>query len=90
MTSTEDQTGWTYLTHEFFRLRFAAVRELVERAVDEMRADGRLAQDVDAAATAALIYAAWDGLRVQWMYDRSIDLRGRMAYLLVRLGFTIA
>lgn len=84
-----EATEADHVAHEFFRLRFDAVRALVERAVEELRADGRIAPDVDPAATASLIYAAWDGLRVQWMYDRSIDLRGRMAYLLARLGLPV-
>jgi len=84
-----EATEVDHVAHEFFRLRFDAVRALVERAVEELRADGRIASDVDAAATASLIYAAWDGLRVQWMYDPTIDLRERMAYLLARLGFSV-
>ena len=51
--------------------RFARVRaDLAERVVRDQAA-GRMRDDVDAAAVAALVIAASDGLQTQWMLDES-------------------
>jgi AcrR family transcriptional regulator len=69
-------------THEFIRERYAAQRQIVRDAIEELQSEGRIAADVDAHAVAALIFASWDGLFVQWMYDKTIDVRGHLTYLL--------
>lgn len=72
--------------HEFFQDRYAAIRQIVISAVEELRARGDVAEDVDPSMVAAIIYASWDGLRTQWVYDQSLDIREHMTYLLTRLG----
>jgi len=76
-----------HLAHDFTRQRYESVRRLVEEAVVKLQAEGRMPADADPAAVAAIIFAAWDGLQIQWMYDKTLDVRGRMEYLLRSLGF---
>ncbi|WP_349865900.1 helix-turn-helix domain-containing protein [Leifsonia sp. WHRI 6310E] len=87
---TGEATEPDHLAHDFIRRRYELVRAVVRDAVVDLQADGRLSPEIDPDAVAALVYASWDGLRIQWMYDRSIDLRAHMAYLLRALGVTVA
>lgn len=75
-----------HVAHDFLRDRYTAIRAIVQTAVDRLRDRGEVTDDVDAEAVASLLFAAWDGLRIQHMYDRSIDVRARMTYLVRRLG----
>lgn len=86
---TGEATEPDHLAHEFIRERYESVRAVVRESVIELQKEGRLAPEIDADAVAALVFASWDGLRIQWMYDRTIDLREQMAYLLRALGLTI-
>ncbi|MFJ4027571.1 TetR/AcrR family transcriptional regulator [Paenarthrobacter sp. NPDC089989] len=83
---TGEATENDHLAHEFLRDRYAAVRQLIETAVRGRQERGQMSNDVDANAIAYLVYASWDGLRIQWMYDKKVDIRGHMAYLLKSLG----
>lgn len=87
---TGEATEPDHLAHDFIRRRYELVRAVVRDAIVDLQADGRLSPEIDPDAVAALVYASWDGLRIQWMYDRSIDLRAHMAYLLRALGVTVA
>lgn len=70
-----------HIAHTYIRERYATIRKLVEDAIGELQVSGRLADDIDPQAVAALVYASWDGLQIQWMYDNQIDVRERMTYL---------
>jgi AcrR family transcriptional regulator len=85
---TGEATEPDHLAHEFLRERYANIRVVVEEAVRRFQDDGRVPRDVDAVAVAALVFASWDGLMTQWMYDNSIDVRGHLAYLLRALGIS--
>lgn len=87
---TGEATEPDHLAHEFIRHRYELVRVVVRDAIVQLQSEERLAPGIDPDAVAALVYASWDGLRIQWMYDRSIDLRAHMAYLLRALGITVA
>jgi len=77
-----------HAAHAFIGARQDAFRTITEGALRQLQKDGGFPADADAAAAAALITAAFDGLQLQWLYDRSIDVVGRMAYLLDNLGIT--
>jgi len=83
---TGEATEPDHLAHEYLRERYANIRVVVEEAVRRFQDDGRVSRDVDAVAVAALIYASWDGLMTQWMYDNTVDVRAHLAYLLRALG----
>jgi AcrR family transcriptional regulator len=86
---TGEATEQSHLAHEFFKDRYEAIRRVVETAVTQKKEKGQIATDVDASAIAALVFASWDGLRIQWMYDNSIDVRAHMEYLLRSLGLIV-
>jgi hypothetical protein len=81
-----EATEPSHTAHEFFRFRYEAIRAIVRDAVKRLQETDRLASDADPDAIAALVYASWDGLRTQWMYDQNVDVRKNMTYLLERLG----
>ncbi|MFJ4297822.1 TetR/AcrR family transcriptional regulator [Curtobacterium sp. NPDC089689] len=65
----------------FFTERFEAVRaDLAAQLRDELAASGRYS-DADLEQVASLIIAAFDGLQVQWLLDRSIDIAGTLRLL---------
>ena len=83
---TGEATEPGHLAHDFFRYRYDAVRTVVQDALTRLQADGRVSADIDPAIVAALVFAAWDGLQMQWMYDKTIDVRTHMTYLIRALG----
>jgi AcrR family transcriptional regulator len=71
-------------SREFFSTRFARLRaELVERIRAGQEA-GTMRRDVDAAAMAALVIAASDGLQTQWLLEPDVDI-ARSLHLLERI-----
>lgn len=64
---------------EFFTERFDRVRAAAATRLRREQAEGRIRDDVDPDAIAALIIAASDGLQVQWLLDPSIDLERTFA-----------
>ncbi|MFS0731586.1 TetR/AcrR family transcriptional regulator [Curtobacterium sp. 1P10AnD] len=65
----------------FFTQRFETVRaDLAAQLRDELAASGRYS-DADLEQVASLIIAAFDGLQVQWLLDRSIDIAGTLRLL---------
>ena len=83
---TGEATEPDHVAHEFLRERYEAIRLVVSDALTRFQADGQIAPDVDAVAVSALLFASWDGLQIQRMYDNTIDVRSHMAYLLRALG----
>lgn len=61
-------------SRDFFSARFARLRaELIEQIRNGQEA-GSMRSDVDAAAMAALIIAASDGLQTQWLLEPEVDI----------------
>lgn len=83
---TGEATEPDHIANDYVKERYSSIRGVVQNAVTRLQDDGRLSPDVDPVVVSALVFACWDGLRIQWMYDKSIDLRGHMAYLLRSLG----
>lgn len=66
---------------EFFASRFDEARgNLVAQLHDELAASGRHS-DTDLEQVASLIIAAFDGLQVQWLLDRNVDIAGTLRLL---------
>ncbi|WIE71544.1 TetR/AcrR family transcriptional regulator [Curtobacterium sp. MCJR17_020] len=66
---------------EFFAARFDEARgNLVAQLHDELAASGRHS-DADLEQVASLIIAAFDGLQVQWLLDRNVDIAGTLRLL---------
>jgi len=65
----------------FFAERFEVARaDLAGQLRDELQASGRHS-DADLDQVASLIVAAFDGLQVQWLLDRSVDIAGTLRLL---------
>ncbi|WP_349427822.1 helix-turn-helix domain-containing protein [Microbacterium sp. LWS13-1.2] len=68
-------------SHHFFLERYASLRTALERDVALARESGDMGGNVDPTAVADLLIAAADGLQVQWLLDRSVDMGGRLRAL---------
>lgn len=65
----------------YFAARFATARaDLAQQLRDELAATGRHS-DADLDQVASLIIAAFDGLQVQWLLDRNVDIAGTLRLL---------
>lgn len=60
---------------QWFLGRYDGLRLALSTALAEAGADGDIATDLDADATASAIIAVMDGLQIQWLYDpESVDM----------------
>ena len=60
---------------QWFLDRYDSLRLALSTALIEAGADGDIAADLDADATAIAIIAVMDGLQIQWLYDpESVDM----------------
>lgn len=66
---------------EFATTRFARLRQDMADAIRQQQRSGRMREDVDADAVAALIVAASDGLQTQWLLDESTPQQEGLALL---------
>lgn len=62
--------------HEYFQRRYARIRRTTAQALAAAIADGHLRPDLDAATAALRLTSLMDGLQLQWLLDRSIDMAG--------------
>jgi AcrR family transcriptional regulator len=75
-------------SHEFFAQRFHRVRTEVANDLRLRRQQGRIRQDVDPEPSAEALIAFMDGLQLQWLFDPSIDMVGRLIIIIESLGHT--
>lgn len=74
-----EATTPSHPAHEYFRRRYAALREQATAAFEQMVADGELDTAISPASLAAMVIALVDGLQVQWLLDRgSVDVAGEV------------
>lgn len=66
---TDDYPG-----REYFVSRFARVRGEYAEELRALHKAGRLRPGVDPDRAAASIIALWDGIQLQWLLDKSIDM----------------
>ncbi|MEV7692775.1 TetR/AcrR family transcriptional regulator [Microbacterium sp. NPDC089189] len=71
-----------HLAHEIVRDRLRGSVDATARAVEAAQRDGQVRADLPAQETATLIWALVEGLRVLWLYDRSIDMPALMGRVL--------
>jgi AcrR family transcriptional regulator len=60
--------------HEFFRRRYARVRETMAERIRRDQELRRLSPTLDPLAFAAELIAVMDGLQIQWLLDPSFDM----------------
>ncbi len=69
-----DATDAGHPAHGFFLQRSAALREVLGDAVRAGQADGRVSDRVDAETLARMVQALADGMQLQWLVDREVDM----------------
>ncbi len=60
--------------HAYYRRRYETFRAYVQQQFDTERDAGHLSSDLDSATLAGQFTGLLDGLQIQWLYDRDIDL----------------
>jgi AcrR family transcriptional regulator len=80
----------THPSHDFFKRRYTRARDIVGGHLDRAKARGNLKKSVDTRALAAVLLAAMDGLQMQWLLDRRIDMAHCFAVLAQLLQTAIA
>ena len=61
-------------SHPYFRERYENLVQDIAVDVGRRQASGSVRADVDAATLARLVVAAFDGLQLQWLYDKDVDM----------------
>jgi AcrR family transcriptional regulator len=71
-----------HASHEYFKDRYTfVVRELTADIARRQEA-GKARDDVSAEWLARLVVAAFDGLQVQWLYDKKVDVATGLSCLI--------
>lgn len=79
-----------HAAHEFFAERYRELRALAAQRVRTFQVEGKLPATLDAERIATLILAAADGLQLQWLYKRDLDMPGHIDYMLEAMGLVEA
>lgn len=79
-----------HVAHTIIRDRYAGFRQILVTALTKMQARGEVSEILDPAEIATIIASAVDGLQLQWLHDKTIDVRTSMAALLAALGVPVS
>jgi AcrR family transcriptional regulator len=69
--------------HDYFQHRYERIRRTTAKALGAAVADGHLRPDLDAETAALRLTSLMDGLQLQWLLDRSVDMAGAIRGTLV-------
>ena len=61
-------------SHAFFQERYASLVEMLVQDIRDGQTQGRVRGDLKAEAMARILIAAFDGLQLQWLYDKSVNM----------------
>lgn len=67
--------------HDYFTRRYATMRAYFTRAIEALQARGEFVSTFDASSFAVTLIALADGLQVQWMHDKTIDMAAQLEQL---------
>jgi AcrR family transcriptional regulator len=65
-----EATDPSHPAYQFFQNRYEFLRTLIGDALTQIGEKGELRPGIDAASAARGLIALWDGLQVQWLYER--------------------
>jgi AcrR family transcriptional regulator len=68
-------------SHGYFQERYATLVETLAEDIERRQAAGEVRRDVPPAALARLVVAVFDGLQLQWLYDKDVDMADGLAQL---------
>jgi AcrR family transcriptional regulator len=69
-------------SHGYFKERYEAVVRDIAIDIERRQASGDVRTDVDAGMLARLTVAAFDGLQLQWLYDKNVDMADGLRQLI--------
>ncbi|MCU1531492.1 MAG: transcriptional regulator, TetR family [Arthrobacter sp.] len=69
-------------SHGYFRERYALIVAELSADIGRRQDAGEVRRDVPARTLARLVVASFDGLQLQWMYDKSVDIPDGLAQLI--------
>lgn len=61
-------------SHSYFKERYADVVEALAEDIERRQAAGEVRQDLTPRELARMVVALSDGLQLQWLYDREVDM----------------
>jgi AcrR family transcriptional regulator len=67
--------------HEHFRDRFDTMRAEIADLIRAGQADGSVPTTLDPVRAATVVVAVTDGLQIQWLYDRDLDMAAHVEHL---------
>jgi len=70
-----------HASHAYFKDRYETLVRDVAVDIERRQKAGEVRTDVGAEALARLVVAAFDGLQLQWLYDKSVDMAGGLTQL---------
>jgi AcrR family transcriptional regulator len=68
-------------SHGYFQERYATLVETLAEDIERGQTAGEVRRDVPPAALARLVVAVFDGLQLQWLYDKDVDMADGLAQL---------
>jgi AcrR family transcriptional regulator len=63
-----------HASHGYFQDRYARLVEELAADIGRKQQSGEVRSDVAAESLARLVIAAFDGLQLQWLYDKNVDM----------------
>lgn len=69
-----ESTDVDHPAHEYFKERYATVRRLSEAYFEQLKNDGHMASEAPARTLTIALIALADGLQLQWLHDRTVDI----------------
>ncbi|MBP1232682.1 AcrR family transcriptional regulator [Arthrobacter sp. PvP102] len=68
-------------SHSYFQERYAQVVAELAEDIGRRQEAGEVRRDVPAQKLARLVVAAFDGLQLQWLYDKNVDMADGLTQL---------
>jgi AcrR family transcriptional regulator len=66
-------------SHGYFQERYAMLVETLSEDIERRQAAGEVRRDLPPTELARLVVAVFDGLQLQWLYDKEVDMAEGLA-----------
>jgi len=74
MVMLGESTSTHHPSHDFFRRRYVEAREVLVQHLARAQKNGSVRAGVDTEALSAVLLAVMDGLQLQWLLDKRVDM----------------
>jgi AcrR family transcriptional regulator len=74
-----------HASHGYFKDRYTLIVHELTADIEKRQEAGKARQDVSAEWLARLVVAAFDGLQIQWLYDKDVDVAAGLDRLIESL-----